>query len=161
LINDNGVIVWESHSVLRYLAASHGADRFWSDDPARRSQWEAWMDWSQCTLQPAFLRGVFWGYYRTPAAQRDKPAVEASIADCARYMTLLDNVIGANDYLLGEQLTLADIVIGVNFYRYFNMKIDRPSLLNVERWFATLQSRPAYQEHVMLPFDDLYGRLDF
>jgi glutathione S-transferase len=161
LIDDNGVVVWESHSVLRYLAARYGDGRFWSDDAARRSQWEPWMDWSLCTLQPAFLTGVFWGFYRTPAPQRDMLVVDEKIASCARYMTLLDNVIGGNEYLLGDQLTLADIVIGVNFYRYFNMDINRPIVPNVEQWFATLQRRPAYQEHVMLPFDDLYGRLSF
>jgi glutathione S-transferase len=31
----------------------------------------------------------------------------------------------------------------------------------VERWYAELQARPAYQAHVMLPFDDLRGRLAF
>ena len=71
------------------------------------------------------------------------PAVDAKVASCARYMTLLYNVIGAD------------------FCRYFSMEIDRPRLPNVERWFAILQRRPAYQEYVMLPFDDLYGRLSF
>ena len=28
-------------------------------------------------------------------------------------------------------------------------------------WYAELASRPAYREHVMLPFDDLKGRLAF
>ncbi len=32
---------------------------------------------------------------------------------------------------------------------------------NVERWYATLQQRSAYRDHVMLPFDDMYGRLSF
>ena len=43
----------------------------------------------------------------------------------------------------------------------FNIDIARPALPNVERWYATLQQRPAYRDHVMLPFDELYGRLGF
>ena len=27
------------------------------------------MDWSQTALQPDFLTGVFWGFYRTPEAK--------------------------------------------------------------------------------------------
>ena len=53
VIDDDGTIVWESHAILRYLAARHG--RFWSDDPGARSQVDRWMDWSQTALQPDFL----------------------------------------------------------------------------------------------------------
>lgn len=161
LIDDNGTIVWESHAILRYLAATRGTDLFGPDEPARRSRWEPWMDWSLARLQPAFLTGVFWGFYRTPEAERDMAAVNRHIETCTQYMTLLDREIGDKAYLLGDQLSLADIAIGVNFYRYFNIDIARPALPNVERWYATLQQRPAYRDHVMLPFDELYGRLDF
>src|SRR5262245_62964304 len=61
VIDDAGVVVWESHAVLRYLAARYGRPRFWSDDPAARSHADRWMDWSQTRLQPDFLMGVFWG----------------------------------------------------------------------------------------------------
>ena len=161
LIDDDGTTVWESHTILRYLAATRGEALFGPDDPARRIQWEPWMDWSLCRLQPAFLTGVFWGFYRTPEAQRDMATVNRHLDTCTAYMTLLDREIGAKPYLLGDHLTLADIAIGVNFYRYFNIDIARPAMPNVERWYATLQERPAYRDHVMLPFDDLYGRLDF
>jgi glutathione S-transferase len=36
------------------------------------------MDWSQTALQPAFLSGVFRGFWRTPEAQRDTVAIEDS-----------------------------------------------------------------------------------
>src|SRR6185312_12220146 len=35
VIDDDGTVVWESHAILRYLAARYGADRFWSGDPAQ------------------------------------------------------------------------------------------------------------------------------
>jgi glutathione S-transferase len=34
-------------------------------------------------------------------------------------------------------------------------------LPNVERWYRTLQARPAYREHVMVPFEELRGRLAY
>lgn len=71
VIDDDGTIVWESHAILRYLAARQGQGRFWHDDPARRSPIDAWMDWVQTRLQPDFLNGVFWGFYRTPDHLRD------------------------------------------------------------------------------------------
>jgi glutathione S-transferase len=161
VIVDGDTTVWESHAILRYLAARYGGDRFWNEDPAARSHWERWMDWAQTTLQPDFLTGVFWGFYRTPAAQRDMRAVGEKIRRCARHFQLLDAVLADRAFLLGDCLTLADIPAGTNLYRYFNIDIARPHVPNVERWYRTLQERAAYRTHVMVPFADLEGRLEY
>ena len=89
----DGTVVWESHSILRYLAAVYGRPAFWDEDAGRRSEAERWMDWSQASLQPAFLNGVFWAGYRTPPAQRDDAAIERSVLACAGYFQLLDRVL--------------------------------------------------------------------
>lgn len=161
VIDDGGTVVWESHAILRYLAARYGAPRFWSDDPAVRAGAEQWMDWSATTLQPDFLMGVFWGFYRTPAAQRNMAAVNDKVARCAAHFRLLDRVLAGRAYLCGDDLTLADIPAGTSLYRYYGIAIERPEVPNVEAWYRRLQARPAYARHVMLPFDDLYGRLDY
>ncbi|MCQ3000745.1 glutathione S-transferase family protein [Pseudomonas syringae] len=159
--DSDGTVVWESHSILRYLAARYGGPEFWSDDPARRSQIDRWMDWSQTTLQPEFLTGVFWGFYRTPEAQRDVKAIERNVALCAQYFQLLNQVLSEQDFLAGQHLTLADIPAGTYLYRYFNLDIPRSDIPHVEAWYRRLQMSPAYRQHVMIPFDDLFGRLDY
>jgi glutathione S-transferase len=161
VIDDDGVVVWESHAILRYLAAKHGAPAFWAEDPAERSQADRWIDWSATTLQPDFLNGVFWGFYRTPEAERDAAAVAAKVAACARHMRQLDRALADRPFLGGDRLGLADIPAGTNLFRYFGVDVERPSVPNVEAWYRRLQDRPAYREHVMLPFDHLYGRLAY
>jgi glutathione S-transferase len=47
VIQDGDTTVWESHAILRYLAARHGAGHFWSGDPAVRADVDGWVDWSQ------------------------------------------------------------------------------------------------------------------
>lgn len=159
--DDDGTVVGESHSILRYLAARHGPSGFWSDDPAQRSQADRWMDWSQTSLQPAFLNGVFWGFYRTPEAQRDAQAIEKNISVCAQYFELLDQVLSEQPFLGGESMTLADIPVGTHLYRYFSLDIPRPSIPHVEAWYQRLWEREAYRQHVMIPFEELFGRLDY
>lgn len=161
VIVDGDVTVWESHAILRYLAARYGSGSFWNDDPAVRSQWDRWMDWAHTTLQPDVLTGVFWGFYRTPEPQRDMRAVEEKIRRCAAHFQLLDRILADRPFLLGDRLTLADIPAGTHLYRYFNIDIARPHVPNVERWYRTLQDRPAYRAHVMVPFGELYGRLEY
>ena len=161
VLQDGDLAVWESQTILRYLAARYGQGRFWSDDPAARAPIDGWMDWSQTALQPDFLNGVFWGYYRTPEAQRDWPAVRKSIGRCSRHFRLLDSVLATRPFLGGDRLSLADIPAGTALYRYFELDIERPDVPNVAAWYRRLQDRPAFREHVMVPFDELRGRLDY
>ena len=160
VLEDGALAVWESHAILRYLAARHGAGAFWADDPAARSAIDGWMDWAQTALLPDFLGGVFWGFYRTPPARRNEPAIAASLARCAGHFGLIERLLEGRPFLLGEALTLADIPIGSALYRWFELDIHRPKLPNLQAWYERLQDRPAYREHVMVPFDELRGRLD-
>jgi glutathione S-transferase len=159
VLRDDDAIVWESHTILRYLAARHGRGRFWSDDPVERARVEGWMDWSQTSLQPDFLVGVFWGFFRTPEDKRNWPAIRAALSRCAAHFGKLDRLLEGRPYLLGETLALADITAGTSLYRFFELEIERPSLPQVERWYRTLQQHRAYRQHVMIPFEELRGRL--
>jgi len=111
VLQDGDVVVWESHTILRYLAARYSGGGFWLDDPADRSRVEGWMDWSQTSLQPDFLNGVFWGYYRTPEAQRDWPAIHSSLARCAEHFRLLDRILATRPFLIGDELSLVSFSI--------------------------------------------------
>jgi glutathione S-transferase len=161
VIDDGGKTIWESHTILRYLAARYGDRQFWSDDAYERSLFERWMDWSQTALQPDFLIGVFWGLYRTPEPQRDLQAISKYVNRCSGHFSLLDGVLRHQPYLAGEAFTLADIPTGTSLYRYFELEIDRPDVPHVRAWYQRLQERPAYRDNVMIPFEDLRGRLDF
>lgn len=161
VISDNGINVWESHAILRYLAATYGKGKFWSEDAAARSQADCWMDWSQATLQPDMLNGLFWGFYRTPEPERNLPAIKDSIQRYSKHFLLLDKILSKQPYLGGSTLTLADIPAGATLYRYYEMDIERPKVPNVVAWYQRLQERAAYREHVMVPFGEMFGRLQF
>lgn len=161
VMEDDGVVVWESHAILRYLAARHGGSDWWPGDPAERARTDGWMDWSQTTLQRDFLTGVFWGWYRTPDAERDMSAVKVAVAACARHFLLIDSILADQAFLGGDRIGLADIAAGTHLYRYFELDIDRPCLPHVEDWYGRLCRRPAYAEHVMIPFGEMKGRLAY
>jgi glutathione S-transferase len=161
VMDDGGTVIWESHAILRYLAARYGVGPFWSEDPRVRAGADGWMDWAQTSLQPDFLTGIFWGFYRTPEAERDMTAVNAKIVRCAEHFRLLDRILADRPFLGGDALGLADIPAGTNLFRYYGIEIERPHVPNVEAWYRRLQERPAYREHVMVPFGELYGRLAY
>ena len=160
VLEHDGAVIWESHTVVRYLAATFGRGTLWAEDTAERSLSDRWMDWTATTLQPAFM-DIFWGYYRTPEPQRDWTTIRRGIDGCARLYGLLDRHLADRPYVAGEHLTMGDIPIGASLYRYFELDLERPPLPNVEAYYARLQDRPAYRQHVMVPFEELKGRTDF
>lgn len=161
VLRDGDLIVWESHAILRYLAAKYAPAQFWPTDPAARSHADRWMDWAQTAWQPDFMGGVFWGFYRTPEAQRNNAAIARAVSACAEHLRLLEIQLADKAFVAGDALTLADIPIGSMMYRYFTLEIERPSLPRVEDWYARLCARPAFQRHIMIAYDDLFGRLAF
>ena len=161
VIEDDGIIIWESHTILRYLAATYGNPAYWSGSPVERSYVERWMDWAHTALQPNFINGIFRAYYRTPEEQRNWPLIKESIARAAKHFQILDKILDGKMFLGGKDISLADIPAGTALYRYFELDIERPSLPNVENWYQNLQERKAYRENIMVPFDEMKGRLDY
>jgi glutathione S-transferase len=157
---DGAATVWESNSIVRYLAARHGAGSLWPEDPAERSLADRWMDWELAELQPDFMH-LFWGFYRTPAADRNPRAIEAARARCAERYRRLDDQLASRAFLAGDAFTMGDIPAGTSLFRYFEMGLETPELPNLRRWYGRLAERPAYREHVMRPFEELRGRLAF
>ena len=47
VLENGSDVVWESHTILRYLAAVFGAGHWHPEDPYQRSLVERWMDWSR------------------------------------------------------------------------------------------------------------------
>jgi glutathione S-transferase len=160
VIDDDGVIVWESNAIIRYLAARYAVGTLWDPDPARRAVADQWMDWMQATLYRHFM-DLFWGLVRTPAEQWDWPAIRAAKERLARHYGILDRTLATRPYLAGDQFSMADIPAGTTLYRYYEMEIDRPRLDHVRSWYERLAERPAYRSHVMVPFDELVGRTTY
>jgi glutathione S-transferase len=157
---DGDLPIWESHAILRYLAAAHAPGEYWPADPAERSQIDRWMDWSQAQFDPSFM-ALFWGYWRTPEADRNDGMNRAHVDRCRRYLAILDAELRGHAYVVGERLSLADIPVGSLMYRYANLDVTDGLPRHVARWYAALTERAAFRTHVMLPFDELKGRLAF
>jgi len=149
-IDDDGVVVWESGAILRYLAARYAAGTLWPLDPAARANADRWVDWASSTLWPALLP-LFRAFMRTPEDQRDAQAIERDRREAAAVMALLDAHLAAHDFVGGREFTMGDIALGCGAWRWMALPIERPGLPHLQRWFDALASRPACRKVVMLP----------
>jgi glutathione S-transferase len=160
VLKDGETPIWESNVIVRYLCAAYGSGGLCPADLAERAKADAWMDWTCASLQPA-IGGLFWAFYRTPAARRDAARIAQLAAESASAIRTLDAWLSDRRFVAGDAFSMADIPAGVLVYRYFELDIDRPEAPAVAAWRARLAERPPYREYVMRPFGELFGRLAF
>jgi glutathione S-transferase len=147
LEEEDGFLLWESNSVVRYLAAKHRADILEPTDPKARALANQWMDWQLTVLGPA-ITPVFWGLVRTPPEKRDLAAIEAAKVKTTDGAKILDARLGKTAFVAGNAFSYGDIPVGVMIYRYMKLVPERPKLANLERWYAAIAERKAFRDQV-------------
>ena len=159
-LRDRDVVVWESHAIVRYLAATYSSGSLWPESPASRAIVDQWTDWTATTFQPAWI-AVFWQVVRTPREQRDPARIARSLAEAESCLSIMERRLSENPFLGGDTLTYADIVAGVAMYRWSTMDIERLPHPAVEAWHGCLGQRAAYRDTVEIDYSELAGRLAF
>lgn len=149
-IDDDGFILWESNTIVRYLAAKHARGTLWPDDPARRARADQWMDWSSTTFWPT-IRPLFMGFVRTPVEKRDQAALEQQRVATAAICKALDTHLERNAYMAGDEFTMGDIPLGCGVWRWLALPIERPETPHLQLWFDRLSERPAFRKVVLHP----------
>ena len=147
-LDENGFILWESHSIVRYLSAKYGKGVLWPMDERRRAVANQWMDWA-FSFQGS-VRDAFWHLIRTPAEKRDAKLIEASRVKSGEMAQILDAALSDKLYVAG-QFSMGDIPVGCEVQRWKRLPLERPRLPNLEAWFERLCARPAFKNNVDLP----------
>jgi len=149
-IVDDGFVLWESNAIVRYLARKYSSGVLAPADARARATADAWMDWSSTTLWPR-LRPLFIGIVRTSAEKRDAAMLDEARTAVAATLGILDAQLSRTAFVAGDALSTADIVLGCVVWRWLGLPIERPRLLNVQRWFETLERRDAFRRVVLHP----------
>ncbi|MGD8107298.1 glutathione S-transferase family protein [Pantoea sp. FN0302] len=164
-MNPNGLVpvlrdgdsqpLFESAAIVRYLASRYGDDAFWPQDALARAAVDIWAEWAKSNVYVSFMRPVFWPVFVTAPQERDEQAIAAALDNLTKLLKIADQRLTQHDYLAGDRLTVADILFGTLLYRYYTLEIERPTLPALENYYQRLTQRPAYREHVMVPYAEL------
>jgi glutathione S-transferase len=151
---DGDFVLWESNSIIRYLCMQYApASTLYPSDPKQRASVDRWLDWALTTLQPAEV-SIFWGYVRTPAAQRDLAALRTAALKVADVWRVVDAQLEGRDFLETDCFTLADIVLAAYARRWYGIEdenLERPVLPNVQRWYGAVSTRAGFQRYIAMP----------
>ena len=148
LEEDDGFTLWESNSIVRYLAAKHDkSGALEPKDAKQRALASQWMDWQLSVIGPA-ITPVFWGLIRTPPEKRDANAIAAGKEKTIAAAKIMDAQLGKTAYMAGPNFSYGDIPVGIMIYRYVQLIPERPPTPNLDRWYGAISNRKAFKEQV-------------
>ncbi len=147
LEEEDGFTLWESNSIVRYLAARHASRVLEPADLKVRAVAQKWMDWQLSVLGPV-ITPVFWGLIRTPPEQRDANAIASGKEKTIAAARIMDVQLGNTAYLAGSDFSYGDIPAGIMIYRYMQLIPERPATPNLDRWYAAISARAAFKQQV-------------
>jgi len=148
-IEDGDLIVWESNTILRYLATTRGGARLYPTNPGARTHVERWMDWQLASVTSP-MSALLFGLVRKVPPHTEPKAIAEARERGLKVFTILERSLKDKEYPAGT-FSLADICLGIFVHRWFNFPIDPGDLPNVRAWYERLATRPGYKTHVMQP----------
>jgi glutathione S-transferase len=147
--------LWETGAILRYLANRYGAESFWPSDEIQKANIDKWAEWSKINVATAFNLPVFWRVIRTPQENRDEQAIAEAMVKLENYLSVAEAQFEKHRFLAGDAFSLADIQFGHVLYRYYDIDVVRKSLPRLRAYYETIAVRPAFQEYVMVSYEEL------
>ncbi|MDB5569931.1 MAG: glutathione S-transferase-like protein [Hyphomicrobiales bacterium] len=140
-IDDDGFVLWESNSIVRYLCASRSPGGMWPTDAKVRAQAERWMDWQLTTLL-APINVLFLPLVRAPGTG-DPKSFDAARATCERNFGELDALLARQPFVTGDAFGMADCTMAPVAHRWFNLPMERQPRPHLEAWYAGVRARPS------------------
>ena len=152
-IEDGDLVLWESNSVMRYLANKYGGEAFYPADPAGRASADRWLDWQLAHLNPV-ESPVFLGTIRVAPEKHDKAAIAVGLEKLMKQWAIVEAHLAGRPYMTGDAFSLADIALGIFAHRLLhNPFLTVPPLPNISAWHARLRPRPGFKAHVDVPLE--------
>ena len=139
--------IFESGAILIYLAEKFG--HFYPTDPAQRAECLSWLMWQMGSAP--YLGGGF-GHFYAYAPMKIEYCIDRYAMEVKRLVDVLDKHLADNEYLCGDEYTIADManyawwgaLVLHNIYDASEfLQVD--SYTNVVRWAKAIEARPAVE----------------
>ncbi|WP_095108238.1 glutathione S-transferase family protein [Pseudomonas sp. Irchel 3E20] len=147
VIKDEDFVLWESNSIIRYLAGREGNTALYPTEPRARARVDQWLDWQATDLNKSWTY-PFLSLVRHSPAHQDPQALTEACGQWAANMAILEGQLQASGgHVSGEAFSLADIAIGLSVNRWFQTPLQHPHLPAVSAYYERLSQRPGYLLH--------------
>ncbi|KAB0569756.1 glutathione S-transferase [Pseudomonas palleroniana] len=144
VIEDGGQVLIESAAIIDYLIRHHGQGRL-QPDPATATydQYVQWLHFAEGSAMLPLMLNLYVGRLGDAGAPLH-PRIESEVAN---YLGYLNDVLADKAYLLGDELSGADIQMSfIGEIAKAQGKLQ--AYPNLAAWVKKFQARPAYRKAV-------------
>jgi glutathione S-transferase len=142
VLEDGGLVLWESNAILNYLAATHPSPSLLPSGARERADVDRWLFWVTAHLSPAMSKVAFERIVKklTGRGEPDQAAIDAGTADFAKLAAVLDGSLEGKEHLAGR-LSVADFALASHLSLAASCGLDVASHRRVEAWLGRMLAR--------------------
>ncbi len=152
VIEDHGLVLWESGAILRYLGDTRRGTALLPEDPKAAAVVQQWLTWEAATYAPS-LHALFFAMMADP---RSEAAVDAARAAYLGQLRIVDAALTGREYLAGT-FSVADIALGAMIPLSFVIGLDLKPYPNLLGWLRRLATRKAWRNNDIFAADMAAG----
>jgi glutathione S-transferase len=146
-LDDDGFILWEANAISQYLASKNPNSDAYSANPKVRADIGRWHCWDLAHWTPAVQSLVFERFFKklVHLGEPDAAAVEKGTKNFHRFAAVLNGHLEGRDYLVGKNVTLADVSIAAGLMYAGPAGIPVEEYKHILRWFGTIEKLDAWK----------------
>lgn len=142
--------LYESNAILRYLGRNSKSAKLYGTSVFEEALIDQWLDWCLTELEPALLAygGVYLGFVPYIKEVHSKVTGDLKTA-----LAVLDGQLKGKTYLVGNQLSIADLGLASALNFAFQFLFDekyRSGIANVTKWYQGVTNNDQWRK--------VYGR---
>jgi len=143
-IDDDGFVLWESGSILRYICNTHSSlpDHWYPKDAKARALVDRYLDWHHFGLrlncQKFEFNAIVCAAYQIPVPNKDE-IVKTALEGLHKSLDFFEKVYLANtEFIAGNKVSIADLQAGCELHAALLGHVDISAYPKVKAWFNRL-----------------------
>jgi len=136
--------IWEPNAIARYVSRQ-GKASLYGSSPFEASSIDNWIEYAANEIE---LPGSVWVFPILGYIPNNAVATNKAKADIRKSLDFLNKHLLTRTYLVGERISLADIVVSVALLRLYERVLDGPfrkQFGNTNRLFQTCVNQPEFK----------------
>lgn len=143
-IVDDGFVLWESAAIVNYLAEKYKPELL-GEGVQNKALVQQWSYWTMTECQPPLVDLLIQKVF-VPEDRRDVALIARREKQLPNIFGVLENELKAKKFLVGNEFSVADLMVGSAMGIVFSLGMDLSAYSNIKAWMSELASRPAWRK---------------